>query len=76
MGKADTAAKAASAAAKTKAEQTKGRLRLCDAAKKILAAQEQAEEDAQWDNVDLSDDEGWDKVAEDEAAEKWEVLEK
>ncbi|KAL1651835.1 hypothetical protein SLS61_005206 [Didymella pomorum] len=76
LGKADTAAKAASAAAKTKAEQTKGRLRLCDAAKKILAAQEQAEEDAQWDNVDLSDDEGWDKVAEDEAAEKWEVLEK
>ena len=76
LGKAGTAAKVASPAPKTKAELYKERTRLRNAARKILAAQEQAEEDAQWDNIDLSDDEGWDKVAEDEAAEKWEVLEK
>ncbi|KAF3050465.1 hypothetical protein E8E11_010643 [Didymella keratinophila] len=74
LGKTDTATKAPSSSPKTK-EQKEGRMRLRKAARKILAAQEQAEEDAQWDNVDLSDDEEWDKVAAGEG-EEWEVLEK
>ncbi|KAF1930110.1 uncharacterized protein M421DRAFT_3865 [Didymella exigua CBS 183.55] len=58
------------------AHKEKERLRLrMHSRMKLLAVQQQADEDAQWDNVDLSDDEEWDKVAADEGAD-WEVLEK
>jgi hypothetical protein len=75
LGKAHIAAKAPSPSPKPRAVQNAERSKLRLAAKKIIAAKRQAEEDAQWDNIDLSDDEEWDKVAVDEGNE-WEVLEK
>jgi hypothetical protein len=75
LGKAHIAAKAPSPSPKPRTVQNAERSKLRLAAKKIIAAKRQAEEDAQWDNIDLSDDEEWDKVAVDEGNE-WEVLEK
>jgi hypothetical protein len=60
---------------KTAVQQSVERVKLRIQASRIIAAQQQADEDAQWDNVDLSEDEEWDKVAADEGAE-WEVLER
>ncbi|KAJ4381754.1 hypothetical protein N0V86_003119 [Didymella sp. IMI 355093] len=60
---------------KTAVQQNVERIKLRIQAKKIIAAQQQADEDAQWDNIDLSDDEEWDEVAADENTE-WEMLEK
>lgn len=74
LGVAGPASNASSPSPKPEGVQNTERTRLRLAAKKILAAQKQAEEDAQWDNIDLSDDEGWDKVAHGEDAE-CEVLE-
>lgn len=62
-----------SPASATKVVQYAERIKLRLAAKKTSAANE-ALRDAQWDTIDLSDDEEWDKVTADEGAE-WEVLE-
>ncbi|KAF3037776.1 hypothetical protein E8E12_002932 [Didymella heteroderae] len=75
LAEADSAAKVPSPAHKKNAELYTERSKLRSAARKLVAAERQAEENAQWDDVDLSDDEEWDKVAADEG-DGWELLEK